>query len=136
MAENFQERKSRGGCLTTYLTIFLILNVLGIIMNLSVSFVKNMEGLPSEVVASLESINITSTYISVAFGLISIIALILIFKWKKFGVYLYLAALLIPTAMKFFTVEQTSSLIYSIIGTVTGLLIFYFAIKNVYKHLT
>ena len=134
MEDNHIEKKSRGGCLTAYLILLIIggvFQIIGAIRLLSL----DKSSLPPEIAAIINSNPITN-YVSIIVSVIGLIAAILIFMWKKWGVYLYVASIVINVVVTFLTNPSTSSVIYSLVGAVIGLGIFYFLIRNVYKHLT
>ena len=127
-------KKSRSGCLTAYLILLIIGQVLGIVGALSIVLL-NKDHVPQEMLSLINN-NPMTNYISILISVIGLIAAILIFMWKKWGVYLYVASIVINVVVTFLTNPSTSSVIYSLVGAVIGLGIFYFLIRNVYKHLT
>ena len=134
MEDNHIEKKSRGGCLTAYLILLIIVEVVGIIGTIRLLSLDK-SSLPPEI-ASVMNFDPITSYVSIIVSVLGLIAAILIFMWKKWGVYLYVASIVINVVVTFLTNPDTKSVIYSLVGAAIGLGIFYFLIRNVYKHLT
>lgn len=83
--------KQRGIWLTLTLLILIVLYSLGILNNLY-SYSREPGGLMNFFVLKTMSL-----------GLVQLIGLILIFKWKKLGVYLYISVCLISIVIGFIT---------------------------------
>lgn len=129
------EKRSRGGCLTAFIIVMLVFSVLGIVSMFSLQAMVNMD-IPAELKTVLEaSTEPVMFYSSIILSLVNIAGLILMLTWRKIGVYLYVGASVISMLINFFTAGDTTAIIISFASTAILLLIFYFLIRNVFKHM-
>lgn len=127
---------SRGGCLTTFLVLIIISSVWGIFSALISSGSSNIDQLPQQYKEIIEVANSPLIrYSNLIFNCVYLAGCILMFMWKRLGVYLFVGATLVSTIFSFLTALNTFSIIFALIYTVIMLLIFYFLIRNVYKHM-
>lgn len=69
--------------------------------------------------------------ISIAIFSTQIFGCILIFNWRKIGVHLFVTAYILDFIYRITSTSETSR-----VGSlITGLILFYFLIKNAYKHM-
>ena len=113
MEDNHIEKKSRGGCLTTYLILLIIVQGFGIIGAIRLLSLDK-SSLPPEI-ASVMNFDPITSYVSIIVSVLGLIAAILIFMWKKWGVYLYVASIVINVVVTFLTNPDTKSVIYSLV---------------------
>ena len=134
MKDNHIHKKSQGGFLITFLILFIIVQALQIIGTISLLSLGKSSFL-TELATTISS-NPIINYFSIIISVVGLTGAILIFIWKKIGVYFYISSVIMDLIKDFLTNTDTHSLIYSVCGTAIGLVIFYFIIRNVYKYFT
>ncbi|MBW9158497.1 hypothetical protein [Clostridium tagluense] len=104
-----KEKKQRGIWLTSTLLVLIVLYSLGILNNLYIS--------------SIEPGGLMNSYVlgTMILALIQLIGLILIFKWKKLGAYLYIGVCLTSIVTGFIT--SSSFILGAIMNMVVYLII-------------
>lgn len=123
------EEKNRGGCLTAFLIIMSICNMIGILSNL---FLLNLNSPAFKLSKDL-------VIFSIVISIIQIISIILIFNWRKTGVILYFGIGLLNPVISLISKpvgSDSSFIIGSAIATFATYLIAFFLIRPVWKHLT
>lgn len=129
------EKRSRGGCLTAFIIVMLIFSAISIFGSLSLTAVSTMD-LPAELKEVLAaSASPAVIYTNIIFSLITIVSCILILTWRKIGVYLFVASSVISMLFGFFTAADTTTIVIGFVSNAIFLLIFYFLIRNVFKHM-
>lgn len=129
------ERK-RGGCLTTFLVVFMIFQVIGIISSIMTMFNKDaLEEIykTANMTASIPST--LSMVVSIVLSLVMLAGLILTIKWKKLGIYLYVGSNVVSLIVSIITAPSVATIISGIIGTIIVLGIFLLLIKNVFQYM-
>lgn len=138
MENGSKEKRERGGCLTAFIIVFIVLYSLGIIFTLcgaamsNSSFVQSNEALK----ASFASVPTWSDATTAILYIVNIVGLILILKWKKIGAYLFIGSAVVSFIISLvISTSIVSSIIYGLIGYVILFGIFYFVVHPVWSHL-
>ena len=90
---SLKSERKRGGCLTTFLVVFIIFQVIGIISSIMTMF--NKDALEEIYKTANMTVSVPSTLsivVSIVLSLIMLAGLILTIKWKKLGIYLYVGS--------------------------------------------
>lgn len=115
-------KKIRGTCLKSTLFILMGLQVLFLVYLLSMFIM-----IPD---SSMLSVVLKPMILSIA----QIISLVLIYKWKKFGVYLYIPICMVAIVIGF--INPTEFIIFSYLGMIfylVTLIILYYCLRRVWS---
>lgn len=91
--EDIQPKRQRHGCATFWLSVILISNSVQVIYYLSKIF---------------NNVDFIESCISVVIGVIVVLSLILMFRWNKIGIYIYVAIHLLAGLVCIISGEYTS----------------------------
>lgn len=127
MEQNRNEDKKRGGCLTAFLIVFMVLMGISAVTGLFAGDNVLMKGAPTWAITA-----------AAVFRIVVVAGCIGTLIWKKWGVYLFAVGYTALTVVNIFTVSgglKVVSLIGSVIGLAVVLGILAFLIKPVWKHM-
>ena len=138
MENENKEKKERGGCLSAFLIVFIVLYSFGIFFTLigaalsGSSLVQNNEAL-KKIYASVPSWSYATTVI---LYIVNIVGLALVLKWKKIGAYLFIGAAVVSFVI---SIAISTSIVTTIVGGLVEYAvifgIFYYVVHPVWENL-
>lgn len=134
--ENNIEGKKLGGGIITLAVITFVFSAIGIVS--SIITLLNLDNV-NKTLESLGSVPISSTtlIISLIVSIIGVLGFILILLWKKIGIYLYYASIVLSLITTFINTKDFSA--FTILGFVISLIIpvlLAIFLKNKFKFFT
>jgi hypothetical protein len=126
-----ENQRQRSGCLSAFLIVFLVLGILGVIMDIGLLCI----GVDSaNKLVPGAKYTTTTIAISTIVGIIEIAGLALMLKWKKIGVFLYVGIYILNVLYALITATSAATIVMSLISAAIVLVIFFVLIKNAFAH--
>ena len=134
--QNLNEEKKRGGCLTAFLIVFLIFQGIGVVSNIIGLFTKDSEFMMQYYeMAQAAPPSTAMTVISIIIAIFMFVGLILVFQWKKMGVYLFTGGYIVQVITSIIVSPNVMTIVCAIVGLLIVQGIFLLLIKNVFKYM-
>lgn len=134
MENENKEKKERGGCLTAFLIVFIVLYSLGILGSLlSAAMGSSSNEALNKMFGSVPTWSYAT---SVILDIVNIVGLVFILKWKKIGAYLFIGSAVVSFVISIIT---SASIVSTIVGGLIGYAIifgiFYYVIHPIWNNL-
>ena len=129
---NEDQERERGGCLTAFLSVTIFLDALGIITSF---FSNQLLKLAAHSGAKLPTYPSWYTPVNVAVAILSVIFLVAILKWKKWGTFGYLAMALVGIIITLVINGIGTSSIVGILGALIWPGILIALVKPIWNHM-
>ena len=134
--QNLNEEKKRGGCLTAFLIVFLIFQGIGIVGSIVNLFTADSEFMMQYYeMAQVAPPSTAISAIGIIIAIFMFVGLILVFQWKKMGVYLFTGGYIVQVITSIIMSPNVMTIVSSIVGLLIVQGIFLLLIKNVFKYM-